>query len=506
MSWLCRAQKSMPLPFGTSPTNIGGDKVRARMTEDQAKSEEEFHPDLEWLGEGTEGIAFTTRGMALKYTTGTGEAEAAKHVWHNPCPCVVRIHAVREVQPVHHYPVYAIVMDRLTELNDKEKNWLSKVASAMESHHYTATFRYKDRINPEYQPLSFEQVIDQLNKPVAWLEPKPTPQLMPFLKEAYALCICLLNQGFFLTDVTGRNVGRDPQGTLRLFDLGGSWNSKSSQGYTMNKKEAGISGPVWIRFKDDLMAHAEHYPPNFNERQPGITKCGKDIPPESFWYWREYDLPRPPNPPWERCPVCKRELKDQQRRANWLQNAFKVAASSAAQQAMQAIQQRLHTMSPQQGAPDPYTVQTTLEYFAHGQQAFIHDSVALEGSNEPGPNPNCPKCKGTGIERVVLFTSVKEYPCDCNGVHNARYGTMLYWFAPQDKPLVDEQLAIINDNQNYSMDDHDEAELRIQEICEDRDWSAFTSSRQFDPGSWLDPGQMPSDAQDIDPADMNAFA
>lgn len=121
----------------------------------------------------------------------------------------------------------------------------------------------------------------------------------------------------------------------------------------------------------------------------------------------------------------------------------------------------------------------------------LNEYLALVWTSEPtsaakpSPNPNCPKCKGSGKERVLLLNRFKEYPCDCISTGAAGYLTVFLWFEPNEKQRADQDIA-----------NHETDFLFAQELSDiGRCYDAFISSKQFQKLTWL-PG-LPSDARDL---------
>ena len=210
MSWIKRISQKKPMalpkretvphldvPIENTHIPIGGRSIDYRMTPEVALSEEELHPDIEYIGQGNFGVAYSIGNRVVKYTGDKDEARVALHVYKDPLPCVARI--FDEPKMVQREPpVWKIVFEKIKPLSRMEQSIVHIIFP-----HYSS-------------PPTFEDIDDFVSE-----HPELTNEALNLEKDYFDLVECLQFHGYRPDDTHAGNLGYNAGGNLVIFDVGG---------------------------------------------------------------------------------------------------------------------------------------------------------------------------------------------------------------------------------------------------------------------------------------------
>lgn len=212
--------KPMPLPFRQNipednlkrPTTMKYDYM---MTEDTARAQEAELGDANWLGDGSYNIVYQKGDVAIKYCEDETEVEIYRKQYERKLPCLVKVlEPPREIQE----ELWQIKMEKVEPLEEEQRRVIA-VASQWALTHFRGV--EKGNFGSLYSEI--KQFVEIYNRNASH-RPSWTgldvdnPVLIAYAK----LLICLKSYMMTFPDVHSRNVGWDKNGTLVLFDLGGS--------------------------------------------------------------------------------------------------------------------------------------------------------------------------------------------------------------------------------------------------------------------------------------------
>lgn len=131
MKWWKRA---MPAPKASDyPHEDNRDraleKLDRHMTDDTASSATTDHPEMGYLGHGNHGVAFQKKprsNTVVKFTFEKSEADVANHLIKNPCPCVVQVFSVRQVQAEPNRPIWELTLEKVAPLGQMQKEFVAQ--------------------------------------------------------------------------------------------------------------------------------------------------------------------------------------------------------------------------------------------------------------------------------------------------------------------------------------------------------------------------------------------
>jgi len=196
MNWYSKLkQADFPLPsFDYKDPNDedrlrgGFHSVDSDMTEEDAKKQEQKHPKLTYEGSGSYGVAFVNEGnMVIKYTTHYSEFASANHILilqeqlGGRIPGFVKVIDTEKLKN----DVFAIVMEKLEPLNNKEQCFVKAVRTGAYSEFENDPFFLE--VSTKYEKMLFD--IDR--------------------------------SGGDPWDAHRYNIGKLPNGQYVMFDLGG---------------------------------------------------------------------------------------------------------------------------------------------------------------------------------------------------------------------------------------------------------------------------------------------
>ena len=190
MSWLQICQsKPMALPFKArdkintkAVPPFGNFRIDGIMPEEVAQLEEMAFPNMQYLDAGNIGTAYENYPYVVKYTDDFREANVARQQMIHPIPCMVKIFSVEEIPAINDNTLFRIVQEKVD-------------TSQMRS----------GKPRPK-QGIGIHLDIHDSTTPLG--------------KEYDALCECLRQAGYNTSDAHERNIGRNKEGRLVLFDLG----------------------------------------------------------------------------------------------------------------------------------------------------------------------------------------------------------------------------------------------------------------------------------------------
>lgn len=200
MSWFKKI--SMPLPFERPIDKYPGGgyyNIDRIMSEETAEKEKLHRHKPEYLGSGSFGVAAIDpkTNSVVKYSAERNEYEIAKFLFHNPCPCFVKILEEPTIIQSTGKPVYSIVTEKVRELFESEEDKI-----------YLMNLRELAERRPENYLREYE------NKLMKY------PENEFIIKKHQELYECLQQNGYYCEDVHGGNIGFNSQGKLVILDLG----------------------------------------------------------------------------------------------------------------------------------------------------------------------------------------------------------------------------------------------------------------------------------------------
>lgn len=182
------------------------------MTEQEAKQEEDI-PELQYLGQGSEGVAYSHFNGVIKYTDEPREVSSARRLFRNPIPCTVKV--LSEPRILHDNRndfLAAIELERVQPLSPAEREVLYDFSRSYRFYGDAETLRTKNELLQSwntYQDFFPDQQLFQetINK---------------LTDEYKTMAECLRANHFSPDDAHPWNLGRNKEGHLVLLDLGHS--------------------------------------------------------------------------------------------------------------------------------------------------------------------------------------------------------------------------------------------------------------------------------------------
>ncbi len=220
MSWWKRPKLAMPLPRATGyPDDLRSDSygtlnaVDQQLKQPAADAVNAEHPDLNYLSNGSYGVAYGTPdpNTVIKVTSDSSEYATALQLMKKPCSCIVGVKSAQEIQKstrsLDSARYFKLVLERVLPLDEEDSSAVSNIADYVE----------------DGQIMSLDSILAYFTKyqdkeDLAYKRAERIERIYP----AYAQMIsCITASGYSPHDAHGKNVGYTADGRMVMLDLGG---------------------------------------------------------------------------------------------------------------------------------------------------------------------------------------------------------------------------------------------------------------------------------------------